>query len=98
MAQKPKLKRDWIGRYVRLLYQMETRGGSIFEEGEVMKVNDNHGGLTLEAVRACPHCRRLYRHQIRKVSMANVILLPMNYQPPEGDPPVEHLKEEASAG
>jgi hypothetical protein len=89
MAQKPRLKRDWIGRYVRLLCRLEARGGQIFEEGEVMRVEDNHGGLTLEAVRACPYCRRLYRHRIRKVSMGAVILLPMNYQPPEGDPPCE---------
>jgi len=90
----PKLKRDWVGRYVRLLYQMETKGGAIFEEGEVMKVNDNHGGLTLEAIRVCSGCKRRYRHHIRRVRMADVYLLPLDYMPPAGDPPVEHLKEE----
>lgn len=83
MTPRPRLKRDWIGRYVRLLYGTQTRGGSIFKEGEVMHVKDNHGGLTLDAVRVCPHCKREYRHTICRVPMADVILLPLDYEPDE---------------
>jgi len=92
-----KLKRDWVGRYVLLLYQMETNGGAIFEQGEIMHVTSIYRGLNLDAVRICPHCRRRYRHQIARVPYNAVVLLPLDYTPPEGDPPVEHLKEEAAA-
>jgi len=95
MAQKPKLKRDWIGRYVRLLYRLETKGGSIFEEGEVMEVEAYYRGLSLQALRTCPHCYRQNRLRICRVQEECVSLLPLDYRPPEGDPPVEHLKEES---
>jgi hypothetical protein len=74
-------KADWVGRYVRLREPMVTNHGAMFERGEVMLVNRNFGGLHLEAVRACPECRRRYRHAIRKVCEHRVELLPADYRP-----------------
>lgn len=81
MTDKPKLKHDWHGRYVRLLLPHETKGGAIFEAGEVMLVTRNFGGLQLESVRACDTCRRKHRHRITKVSEHHVHLLPKECVP-----------------
>lgn len=84
MEEKPKLKRDWEGRYVRLRHRMEVKAGIIFEAGEVMRVERNHGGLSLTGIRRCPHCERGFRHYIRGVREGDVELLPKAYQP-DGD-------------
>ena len=77
----PRLKRDWIGRHVRLRMQMETKGGAIFEQGEVMLVADSRGGLELKSVRACDECRRRHRYSIKKIPERNVTLLPEDFKP-----------------
>lgn len=83
----PRLKRDWIGRYVRLRQDHETNGGAIFEAGTVMHVEGYYRGLSLDAVRACPQCRLKYRHYITRVACADVELLPADFVPPvESDP------------
>ena len=72
----PKLKRDWIGRQVHLKRQIETRGGIIFNEGEVMNVAAYYQGLTLEAISTCQHCRRRSRQIVTRISINEVELLP----------------------
>lgn len=80
-VQLPKLKRDWIGRYVRLRRQMENGWGGVFEAGEVVRVSGYYRGLELEAIHECPHCRRRGRDRISRVSCAAVELLPADYRP-----------------
>ncbi len=81
MVERPRLKRDWVGRYVRLRQAIETQGGTVFRAGEVMHVYKNHAGLGLRAVMDCPHCKRQYRMQITGVHEENVELLPEDYTP-----------------
>ena len=76
MEKKPKLKRDWVHRRVRLLRKLETKGGVIFEKDEVMVVHRNFGGLELTTLTRCPKCERGHRHYIRKVHERDVELLP----------------------
>lgn len=78
---KPKRKRDWIGRYVRLLAKQKNGFGAIFEAGEVMYVDRNHGGLHLSAVIRCQHCARRHHYSITRVPETDVELLPVDYQP-----------------
>jgi hypothetical protein len=80
-VKKPRLKRDWEGRYVRLKRKMETKGGDVFEAGEVMRVDRNYGGLHLSAVRHCSECKKRYRGHLRKVQERDVMLLPEDYRP-----------------
>lgn len=71
----PRLKRDWKGRLVRLKREVETRGGTVFEPGEVMRVARNFGGLDLEAFACQKECGRVSRCYVRKVSEHAVELL-----------------------
>lgn len=48
----PKLKRDWVGRRVRLCHKIETRGGTVFRKGRVMRVYKYYRGLGLEVLRS----------------------------------------------
>ncbi len=77
----PKLKRDWVGRYVRLRHQKQTAGGEIFEAGEVMRVYRNYGGLWLEALFECTECARRVRGRIKKVQEYDVELIPPGFTP-----------------
>lgn len=87
MSNKPRLKRDWIGRHARILCDMETKGGTVFQAGEVLEVVNNHGGLTLKAMRTCPRCEARHRRRlISKVSEDDVHLLPLDFVPDE--PPI----------
>lgn len=72
----PALKRDWVGRRVRLLRQVVTKGGVIFEAGEVMVVTRSFGGLHLEAVALCRHCGRGRRESVKGIHENAVELLP----------------------
>lgn len=72
----PHLKRDWIGRHVRLTRQIETRGGIIFDVGEVLRVEGYYRGLSLEAIHTCSHCTRRSRQTISRVPLHDVDLLP----------------------
>lgn len=79
---KPELKRDWVGRYVRLLRKLETKNGTIFEKGEAMRVLvDNSEGLELQAAIRCNHCAR--RHNYRAIihDLNIVSLLPADFDP-----------------
>lgn len=79
--KKPKRKKDWVGRYVRLRYDKETNGGKTFEAGSIMRVTRNFGGLNLEAPETCPSCGLGDRHYIIGVSEHHVELLPEAYKP-----------------
>ena len=79
MVKKPKLKRDWVGRWVRLKMTIQTNGGTIFEAGEVLRVIKNYSGLELERMGRCAHCTNLYRTLISHVSEWQVELLPEDY-------------------
>lgn len=78
---KPKLKRDWVDRYVRLLRSMTTRGGVVFDKGEVMLVETNRSGLNLSRLGRCEHCGHKYGAYIRHVQEWEVELLPKDYVP-----------------
>lgn len=67
--------RELKGRKVRLLSDMETRGGTIFQAGAVLEVYHKHGGLSLQVPEVCPHCKCGIRHQIAKVSPFDVELI-----------------------
>jgi hypothetical protein len=72
---RPKLKRDWVGLNVRLLAEVETKGGAIFPIGTIMEVTRNFGGLHLTAVRACKECRLAFRHRVSGVSESKVLII-----------------------
>lgn len=78
---RPKLKRDWVGRYVRTKREIETRGGTIFDAGEVFVVTRNFGGLHLEAVIQCEHCHRRSRRFVKGIPERDVVLLAPDYKP-----------------
>jgi hypothetical protein len=81
-VSKPRLKRDWEGRYVRLLRPIETKGGVIFAAGEVMQVTRNFGGLHLRTIGfRCPTCERGFRRGVSKVHESTVSLLPLDWKP-----------------
>ncbi len=79
--KKPKLKRDWVGRFVRLKRAMQTNGGTFFEAGEILEVYENWGGLKLQTIKYCPECSRRFRHTIKSVNENDVELLPEDWKP-----------------
>lgn len=79
----PRLKRDWEGRYVNLNREIMTRGGIIFEKGEVMKVTRNYRGLHLEAIKTCKHCSRRRKETVTEIPEYSVTLLPIEFKPEE---------------
>jgi len=74
--EKPRLKRDWEGRSVRVLREIQTRGGRIFAPGAIMVVDRNFGGLSLHKRDVCPHCKCGQDHRVVKVHESDVELLP----------------------
>ena len=81
MNEQPKLKRDWLGRYVRVRYDMQNNGGYQFKAGTVMKVIKNHMGLDLVIPIDCPHCHSQRYRVISRVHEYDVELLPIDYVP-----------------
>lgn len=73
-------KRDWVGRYVRLLRDVENKAGTIFEAGSVMRVTRNFGGLHLENVVRCM-CGQKRRDTVRGVAEIDVRLLSVEFVP-----------------
>ena len=54
----PRLQSDIVGRRVRLRHKLETRGGTVFEEGEVLIVDGTwRGRMRLTNGRKSPHRR-----------------------------------------
>jgi hypothetical protein len=88
---KSKFPADWprtartgatlVGRHVRLRRRMETQGGLMFEEGEVLLITRLFGGLHLQTVKHCMACSRGRRLSITRVSPRSVELLPEGYTP-----------------
>ena len=87
MDEQLKRKKDWEGRFVRLLKNVETRGGTIFFAGTVLKVFRNFGGLWLEEVMRCPTCEIVTQHIIQKVEERKVYFLPIGYAPTKDEMP-----------
>lgn len=54
MSERPRLKRDWVGRKVRLACTVVNRLQRV-PAGTVLTVTHNYGGLTLKG-EPCPHC------------------------------------------
>lgn len=75
----PKLKKDWEGRYVRLLKGSMTYGGIRFDVGEIMRVKRNYNGLHLERVTRCPTCWR-GRRETLSAQEWQVELLPLDFK------------------
>ncbi len=98
---EPRLKRDWVGRYVKLRRDLETQGGVIFDAGEVMQVYKTyHGRMGLRALHRCEHCERRALSQITGVETYNLEILPEDYEPPEVEPlavELERLREQLTA-
>ena len=76
MSNQPKLKRDWIGRTVRLKRRMTTNGGKIFDAGAELLVTGYYKGLQLKKPEICEHCHCGISHEIWRVSITEVELLP----------------------
>lgn len=72
----PKLKREWVGRHVRLLRPMQTGAGVMLGAGTVCVVEASHGGCDLRKADVCPHCQCGHTHRIRKVPECDLELLP----------------------
>lgn len=72
---KFKRKRDWEDHGVRLLVELETKGGNVFPVGTIMRVTRYFGGLHLTAVQACKECQLKHRHTIKGVREGDVVLL-----------------------
>ena len=73
---RPRLKRDWIGRKVRLCRRQENGVGRVFDAGTILIVEYSHGGLHLMTDGStCPHCGLGQRFRIRGVLERNVDLL-----------------------
>ena len=72
---KPKLKRDWEGRSVKLLREITTNGGRIFGAGTIMLVERNYNGLHLAKREVCQHCGCGHEHKVNRVSESSVELL-----------------------
>ncbi len=92
----PKLKRDWVGRHVRLLRQLQNAAGEVFEAGEVMKVYRNYAGLQLSATYECGECGARKHRRITKVCEENVQLMPASFEPatqPTRRELIEHIGE-----
>ncbi len=75
------LKRDWAGRYVRLLEEVVSGAGVVFAVGEVLRVHRNYGGLELETIRRCQHCEARWRRRMTHVPEYKVSLLPEDFVP-----------------
>ena len=73
---EPRLKRDWEGRYVRLLREVKNYGGDVVPAGAVMLVKRNYGGLDISRIAYCECCSVGTRIVVRKVSEHDVELLP----------------------
>lgn len=52
--ERPRLKRDWIGRLVKLRRGLRN-GRTIFPKGLVMQVDSYRGTLSLETEKPCPN-------------------------------------------
>lgn len=75
----PKRKQDSVGRYVRLLRNMETLGGRLFPSGTVMRIHRNYGGLHLEFPIVCSACGTGQVYAVKKVKQKDVELLPTDH-------------------
>lgn len=81
MSEKPpKLRRDWIGRYVRLIRQIEN-GVRRFPKGEIFRVRGAYDGFYLETVRPCSACGNSRLESISRVPERDLEILPVDYDP-----------------
>lgn len=77
--EKPKFKREWKGRHVRLRRDIETKGGDVFEQGSVMLVEKNYGGLQLRGTIECDCCGGTKKRWVKNVSEYEVDLLDSDF-------------------
>ena len=77
--------RELQGRKVRLLRDMETKGGTILGRGTVMVVEGKFQGLALERAEVCPHCRCGHRQRIARVPYGDVELVADDEQQENGN-------------
>ncbi len=77
-VERPKRKKDWVGRRVRLRHDMENKAGNVFKAGEVMEVRRNFGGLELRTLYECESCFKGRWRAIKGISESDVDLLPMS--------------------
>lgn len=89
--EKPKFKREWKGRYVRLLSEIQNRGGDVFDSGAIMVVEKNYGGLHLRGTIECKCCGGTIKRYLRRVDENSVELLPKGFVPE----PQAHIARES---
>lgn len=80
MTENPRKKKDWVGRKVRLLQDLENQGGFTFPRGSVMAVTRSFGGLWLEGLYLCTSCSGGRKRAISKIPESKVELLPVGYE------------------
>lgn len=79
-VEVPKLKRDWIGRFVRIKRRYVTWHGKVFEAGEVLRVDRNYTGLHVHRQHRCAVCQAA-TIDAALIPESYVELLPKEYQP-----------------
>jgi hypothetical protein len=79
--EKPRLQRDWVGRYVRLKRDLQNGAGGVFPAGTVMRVDRYRGGMSLSRLQSCEACGSVGHAYIRKVFEGDVELLPADLKP-----------------
>lgn len=84
---RPKLKREWAGRYVELVRDVRNGAGTLFRRGEVMRVHHIWRGVHLNRVFRCAVCGNDFRQEII-VAEADVKMLPPDYGP---EPPARMI-------
>ena len=80
---KPKLKRDWIGRHVRITRAVETRGGDIFPAGTICEVEKYRGSemfLRRVATIGDAHYPQ-WKVQRARIEAIATTLMPAGYRP-----------------
>lgn len=83
-VEHPRLKREWVGRYVRLKHVTRNGAGTIFEKGEVLRVDRTYrGSMTVETIKKCEHCKRRTFTSI-KLGTNSLEVLPIDYDPEKG--------------
>lgn len=71
----PRRKQDWVGRRVRLRFDLQNKAGDLFRAGEIMEVRRNFGGLELRSLSNCEACHHGKFRFIKSISETQVELL-----------------------
>lgn len=76
LPERPKLKRDWVNRTVKIKKQLQTNEGTIFDIGTDFLVMSYYRGLELKTIEVCDACKGRRSTTISRVPLCDVELLP----------------------